>query len=308
VTPGSDTTTVTADFADLGTRTGPATVTLVNPETGAARTETLSSAASSGRTNTAFLFVDSEVIVRSPNGTTTIDRGSGEFQGEFYAVVGVDPNASGACSPGDLTIDPNGQSGSIRVRVSEDGFAVESEVGIPDPESSFTLPASSLYDGDIPALSNATLAIRTTTDQRKTRTIDPCAGSESTLSDPADAADRIDVSVKVEANCPSGERVPISPPFDGYSLGYRLAGSTDPYWIVSRDNITINTTDDAKETITSIVVSLSGVKSGGDYEAVGMYGDQSATLGDNGGGAITMPTEAGAQKNLTDERLTDLCR
>jgi hypothetical protein len=310
-TTTSDTTRVTADFAALDTRTGDPTVTLVNPATGVSRTVDLAPA-NTGRTETEFVFNGSEVIVRSPNGTGTIDRSSEAPQGEFFAVVGVDPTDT--CSPGGLTIDPNGQDGSIRLQIAGDGFVVERTASIPDPQSSFTLSTSTLYEGEIPNLSSVSVSVQTTDDQTTTSTIDPCTESSITLDPPAD--NRIDATVRVEANCPEGERVPISPPFDGYSLSYRLEGNSDPYWTVPKKAITINTTDDAKETVTSVEVSLFNVIPDGRYTAVGTYGDQSANLADAedidnpnvDDGAIIMPSQDGGQITITDEELQNECK
>lgn len=305
VTSGPDTTTVTADFADLSTRTGDPILTLLNPATGASRTVSLSPS-NTGRTETEFLFVDNNVIVRSPNGTATVDRGDEAPQGGFYAVLGVDP--SDTCSPGDLTINPNGQSGSVRIQIAGDGFAVGSTASIPSSGSSFTLSGSALYEGDIPDLGSVTLTIRSTDNQTVSPTIDPCAGPSVDLPDP-DNTNRIDATLRVEANCPTGERLPISPPFDGYSLAYRLLGTRGPFWTVSREDITINTTDDAKETVTSVEVALSGVVAGGDYNAIGTFGDQTANLLDETGReAITMPEQDGGQKTITDQELREECR
>jgi hypothetical protein len=260
------------------------------------------------------VFNGSEVIVRSPNGTGTIDRSSEAPQGEFFAVVGVDPTDT--CSPGGLTIDPNGQDGSIRLQIAGDGFVVERTASIPDPQSSFTLSTSTLYEGEIPNLSSVSVSVQTTDDQTTTSTIDPCTESSITLDPPAD--NRIDATVRVEANCPEGERVPISPPFDGYSLSYRLEGNSDPYWTVPKKAITINTTDDAKETVTSVEVSLFNVIPDGRYTAVGTYGDQSANLADaedidnpnvdDGAMAIIMPSQDGGQITITDEELQNECK
>jgi hypothetical protein len=265
--------------------------------------------ANTGRTETEFVFNGSEVIVRSPNGTGTIDRSSEAPQGEFFAVVGVDPTDT--CSPSKLTINPNGQDGSIRLQIAKDGFVVERTVDIPE---SGELSASSLYEGDIPDLSNVSIRVQTTDDQTTTSTIDPCTESSITLDPPA--TNRIDATVKVEANCPEGERVPISPPFDGYSLSYRLEGNSDPYWTVPKKAITINTTDDAKETVTSVEVSLFNVIPDGRYTAVGTYGDQSANLADAedidnpnvDDGAIIMPSQDGGQITITDEELQNECK
>lgn len=315
-TTASDTTRVTADFASLSNSTGDPTVTLVNPGTGMSRTVDLSPA-NTGRTETEFVFAGSEVIVRSPNGTGTIDRSSEAPKGEFFAVVGVDPTDT--CSPSGLTINPNGQDGSIRLQIAKDGFVVERTVGIPDPQSSFTLSASSLYEGEIPNLSNVSISVQTTDDQTTTSTIDPCGSPSITLDAPAN--NRIDATVRVEANCPAGERVPISPPFDGYSLSYRQEDSNDPYWTVPKKAITINTTDDAKETVTSVEVDLFNVlpgDEGGRYEAFGTYGDQSANLADAEDidnpnidadeGLIIMPSQDGGQITITDEELRNECR
>lgn len=304
-----DTATATIDFPTLST-SGTPTITLVDAETGATRTVSLTSSSGSSKRGgaasqsgeTKFLFVQNSIVVRSPSGTTTIDRG--EFGGKLFAVAGAEPSST--CSPGALTINPNGQSGSMRVQISGDGFAVSRTVGIPDSESSFTLSSSSLFEGEIPDLGNVTLSVRTVDDQTSTTTIDPCSESSITLEAPA--TNRIDATVKAEANCPAGERLPISPPFDGYSLAYRLKGSTSPYWTVPRSAISFNTTDDAKETVTSVVVSVSGVRPGADYNAVGTFGSRTATLADAGRDAITMPSQDGGQVTITDEELREECQ
>lgn len=307
-TDGSDTTTVTTELPTLDTRNGPPSLTLVDAETGDTRTVGLSSSSGASKAatsrspgQTTLRFVDNQVIIQSPFGTATVD--AGEFSGPFLGAVGTQSTDSNTCTPADLNVDTNGQQGSMRVQISGNGLAVAKTVSIPSGQSSFTLSASALFEGDIPALNEATLEVLTPDDQRKTTTIDPCAESVP-VTLPAPATNRIDATVRLEANCPEGERLPVSPPFDGYSVAYRRVGSSGPYWTIPKENITINTTDDAKETVTSAVVSITGVLPDTDYEVVGTFGGRSSIQ------TVTTPTAAEAESviTVTEEELTAECR
>jgi hypothetical protein len=106
----------------------------------------------------------------------------------------------------------------------------------------------------------------------------------------------------VEADCPDGERLPISPPFDGYSVAYRPSGSSGAYQTVPKEDITINTTDDTLETVTGAVVPVSGVLPSTDYEFVGTFGGESSNQ------EVTMPSQDGGETTVTDQELRNECR
>lgn len=303
---GPDTTVVTADLPVLSAGNGTPTVTLVNPNTGASQTVALSTttasrakrAAAGARAPTTFRFVGNQVIVNSPSGTTTIDASN--LGGAFFAAVGVDP--SQGCTPqGTLSINPNGQSGTVAVRVAGEGVAVDAEVRIPDPQSTFQLSASTLFDGEIPDIGSATLTVRTPDEQEVSTNLGLCSGSGS-VTLPTPTNNRIGATVRVVPNCPAGERLPVSPPFDGYSVAYRPANSNGAYRTVPKEDITINTTNDDLETVTSAVVPVSGVLPNTEYEFVGTFGDESSTQ------SVTMPGQDGGEVTVTDQELSDQCR
>lgn len=306
-TESGDTTAVNADLPSLSSNSGTPTVTFVNPATGDSRTVDLTGSSSSRlrRANaiqqdrTTFRFVGNEVIVNSPSGTTQVDLS--EFEGKFFAAVGIDP--SNSCSPqGTLTVEnPNGQTGSIAVRVSGDGFAVDQSVGIPSSQSSFQVSASSLFEGEIPDLGPVTLTVRTPDEQEVSTSIDLCSGS-GTVTLPAPSGNRIDATLRVVPDCPSGERIPVSPPFDGYSVSYRPVGSSGAYETVPKEDITINTTDDDFETFKSAIVPVSGVLPGTDYDVVGTFGSETSSQ------VVTMPSQGGGEVTVTDQELRDQCR
>jgi hypothetical protein len=305
-TAGQDTSTISADLPGLGSSSGTPTVTFINPESGKTRSVDLSLSSTSrlgGATKhqqdeTIFQIIGSDVIINSPSGRAQVDLS--ELGGEFFAAVGVDPSQS--CTPqGTLTVNPNGQTGSVALRVSGDGFAVDTEVSIPSAQSSFEISASSLFEGEIPDVGPVDLTLRTSDEQEVTGSIDLCSGSTS-ITLPAQTTSRIDATLKVVPDCPEGQRLPVSPPFDGYSAAYRQEGSTDPYETVPKEDITINTTDDTFETVTSAIVPVSGVLPNTDYDVIGTFGSESSSQ------LVTMPGQDGGQVIVTDQELRDQCQ
>ena len=300
-----DTTAVAADLPALSSNSGTPTVTFVNPSTGASRTVELASSSTAGRASrqaqdkTTFRFVGKEVIVDSPSGTTRIDLS--EFEGKFFAAVGVDPSQS--CSPqGTLTVDnPNGQKESIAIRISGEGFAVDTEVGIPRSESSFQVSAASLFENEIPDVGPVTVTIRTPDEQEVSTSMDLCSGSGA-VTLPTPSNDRIDATIRILPDCSGDERIPVSPPFDGYNVSYRPVGSSGAYNTVPKEDITINTTDDDLETFVSALVPVSGVLPGADYDVVGTFGSETSSQ------VVTMPSQSGGEITVTDQELRDQCR
>lgn len=306
-TGSGDTTSVSADLPELNSSSGIPTVTFVDPATGNTQTVDLTGSSSSSgfsRTSakqdrTTFRFVGSEVIINSPSGTTRADLS--QFEGKFFAAVGVDP--SNSCNPqGTLTVNnPDDQKGAASIRVSGDGFAVDTEVGIPQGQSSFQISAASLFESQIPDVGPLTLTVRTPDEQEVSTTLDLCSGSAS-VTLPAPSGNRINATLRVQPDCPQGERIPVSPPFDGYSAAYRPDGSSGAYQTVPKEDITINTTDDEFETVVSAVVPVSGVLPSTDYEVVGTFGEESSSQ------VVTMPGQGGGEVSVTDQELRDECQ
>lgn len=306
---GGDTTTVTADLPVLNSSTGTPSITFVNPSTGESRTVELASSTSSqqrsagkrAQEETIIQFIDGDAFVIPTVGEPIdIPNLSADLSGEIFLGVGLEPSQN--CEPqGSLDIAPNGQSGSLAVSVSGEGFSTGTEVSIPSSGSPLTLSAASLFSGTIPDAGLATVTLQTSDGQEKSTQIDLCAGSAS-VDLPAPTSDRISASVRVVPDCPQGERLPVSPPFDGYSVSYRQSGSTGQYQTVPKENIAINTTDDDLETVTSAVVPVSGVFPNTEYEFVGTFGEESSSQ------VVTMPGQDGAEVVVTDEELREECQ
>lgn len=306
---GGDTITVTADLPTLNSNNGTPSITVVNPRTGESRTVELASSTSSQQSSagkraqeeTTLQFIDGDVVAHAKGylADAAVELFSGD-DGPLLVAVGVEPLQS--CVPqGSLNIVPNGQSGSLAVSVSGEGFATDTEVSIPSSQSSFTLSAASLFSGAIPDAGPATVTLQTSDEQKVSTQIDLCAESAS-VDLPAPTSDRISASVRVVPDCPQGERLPVSPPFDGYSVAYRQSGSSGRYQTVPKENITINTTDDDLETVTSAVVPVSGVFPNTDYEFVGTFGEESSSQ------VVTMPGQDGEEVMVTDQDLRDQCQ
>jgi hypothetical protein len=306
---GGDTTTVTADLPTINSDNGTPSITFVNPSTGESRTVELASSTSSQKRSagkraqeaTIIQFIEGDAFVIPTVGEPIdVPNLAEDLSGEIFLGVGVEPSQN--CEPqGELDIAPNGQSGSLAVSVSGEGFATSTEVSIPGSESSFTLSAASLFSGTIPDAGPATVTLQTSDGQEVSTEIDLCAGSAS-VDLPAPTSDRISASVRVVPDCPQGERLPVSPPFDGYSVSYRQSGNSGRYQTVPKENITINTTDDDLETVTSAVVPVSGVLPNTDYEFVGTFGEESSSQ------VVTMPGQDGAEVVVTDQELRGECQ
>lgn len=304
---GGDTTTVTARLPTLDGQVGTPTVTLVDPESGTARTVALSGGSTpqargpqpKQKGTVTFRLVDKEVLVMAADGATaTLDRAS--FSEGFFAAVGLDPQET--CTPqGTLVLDPNGQDGPVGLRASGSGFAVDASVDIPDPQSSFSISVSSLLGGEIPDVGPVSLTLRTPDDQKTSTTVDLCSGTETVML-PAPAPDRIDATVRVVPNCPPGERLPISPPFDGYSVAYRLGGSTGPYRTVPNENIAFDTSEDNLQTVTAALVPVSNVVPAANYDFVATFGEVSSRQ------EVTMPAQDGGEATVTDPELQEECQ
>lgn len=302
---GSDTTTITADLSSIEARNGTPTVTLVNPETGTSQTYTLSESstpgASSKQQGTATLqFVDSEVTVRSARGTATVDPG--EVGGVFFAVLGVDPSGTNTCAPeGSLQIAPNGHEGTVGLHISERGFSLDTNVSIPDPNSTFTVSATSLFEGDIPRLGDVTLTVTAPDGQESATTVNLCSGTyDVTLSEPA--SERIDATIRVRPDCPKGQNIPLSPPLDGYTVSYRPSGSSGDFKTIPKENVDLNLTDEEPKTLESAEVSMPNVLPDTEYEFNGTYGGQSSSR------MVTTPAEDGGEVTVTDQRLREECK
>lgn len=304
---GQDTTMVTTDLPTLSADNGVPTITLVNPETGDARTVDLS-APSVARTvqakqkqqQTTFLFAGSEVVVKSPEGTTVIDRSG--FSGEFFAAVGVEPTGENSCTPeGIIETHPNGQRGTVALRLSGNGVSIDTQVPIPTSNSPFPVSASNLFDRDIPELGDLELTLRTPGEQEVTTTVNPCSGTYF-VKLPVPAPNRIDATIRALPDCPAGQSIPLSPPLSGYSVSYRPVGSDRPYQTVPKEEITINLTDDKPRKLKDAVVSVSRVLPNTEYKFVGTFGEESASK------EITMPVQEGGELEVSDEGLQSLCQ
>jgi hypothetical protein len=171
---GGDTTTVTADLPTLNSSNGTPSITFVNPSTGESRTVELSSSSSSQERSTGKRAQE-ETIIQLIEGDAFVIPTSGEpnevpnlaedLNGEIFLGVGLEPSQN--CEPqGGLDIAPNGQSGSLTVSVSGEGFSTDTKVSIPSSESPFTLSAESLFNGTIPDAGPATVTLQRRTDRR----------------------------------------------------------------------------------------------------------------------------------------------
>ncbi len=304
---GQDTTMVTTDLPTLSADNGVPTITLVNPETGDARTVDLS-ASSVARTvrakqrqqQTTFLFAGSEVVVKSPEGTTVIDRSG--FSGEFFAAVGVEPTGENSCTPESIIeTHPNGQRGTVALRLSGNGVSIDTQVPIPTSNSPFPVSASNLFDQDIPVLGDLELTLRTPGEKEVTTTVNPCTGTYF-VKLPVPAQNRIDATIRALPDCPAGQSIPLSPPLSGYSVSYRPVGSDRPYQTVPKEEITINLTDDKPRKLKDAVASVSGVLPNTEYKFIGTFGEESSSK------EITMPVQEGGELEVSDEGLQSLCQ
>lgn len=304
---GQDTTTVTATLPTPSADNGAPTITLVNPETGDARTVNLGASgvsqtvrAKQNHQQTTFLFAGSEVVVKSPAGTTVIDRSG--FSGEFFAAVGVEPTGENSCTPESIIeTHPNGQKGTVALRLSGNGVSADTQVPIPNSNSAFPVAASTLFGQDIPALGDLDLTLRTPGEQKVATTINPCSGTYF-VKLPVPAQNRIDATIRASPDCPAGQSIPLSPPLSGYTIFYRPVGSDRPYRTVPNEEIRINPTDNKPGKLKDAVVSVSGVLPNTDYKFIGTFGDESASR------EITMPVQEGEDLEVSDERLQSLCR
>ncbi|MFB6231863.1 MAG: hypothetical protein ABEL04_11985 [Salinibacter sp.] len=310
---GSDTTTITADLPSVKGGDGTPTVTLVNPATGASQTYALdaSSSAQAGspkqQGTTTLQLVGGTVIVQSAEGTATVDPG--KVGGALFAVMGVDPSETNTCTPkSSIQIGPNGHEGSVGLRIAEGGFSLDANVSIPDPNSVFTVSASSLLGGDIPRLGDVTLTVTAPDGQEVTTRVNLCSGTNATkrsgtvVTLPKPSSERIDATIRVLPDCPKGKKIPLTPPLDGYTVSYRPSGSNKPFKTIPKDNITINVTKDKPKTLKNAVVSMPNVLPDTEYKFVGTYGGQSSSR------TVTMPAEDGGEITVTDERLRKECK
>lgn len=301
---GSDTTTITADLPSIEASNGTPTVTLVNPTTGTSQSYTLSKsspgASSKQQGTTDTQYVDSKVTVRSAEGTVTVDPG--EVGGGFFAVMGVDPSGTSTCAPeSSLQIDPNGHEGTVGLHISERGFSLDTNVSIPDPNSTFTVSTTSLFGGDIPRLGGMTLSVSAPNGQKATTTVNLCSGTNAvTLSEPA--SERIDATIRVLPDCPKGQNIPLTPPLDGYTVSYRLSGSSEPFKTISKENVDLNLTDEEPKTLESAEVSMPNVLPDTEHKFVGTYGGQSSSR------TVITPAEDGGEVTVTDQRLRKECK
>jgi len=310
---GSDTTTITADLPSIEVGDGTPTVTLVNSATGASKTYPLATSSgaqavsSTQQGTTTLQLTGGTVTVQFAEGTATVDPG--EVGGALFAVMGVDPSETNTCTPkSSIQIGPNGHEGSVGLHISEEGFSLDANVSIPDPNSVFTVSATSLFGGDIPRLGDVTLTVTAPDGQEATTAVNLCSGTNATkrsgtvVTLPKPASERIDTTIRVLPDCPKGENIPLTPPLDGYTVSYRPSGSSKPFKTIPKENITINVTEDKPKTLKNAVVSMPNILPNTEYKFVGTYGGQSSSR------TVTMPAEDGGELTVTDERLRKECQ
>jgi hypothetical protein len=295
-------TSITANLPALNAQDGTPVLVFVNPETGET-TRATANPSSTTQAGTAknhggwhLSISGDQVTITSPDGLV-FGPISVSVLNETISTFGVElPNT---CSPtGELVVNRNGQSGSVGISFASDGLSVEASFS--DASDAVVITPSDLFDGQIPDVGPVDVTVTAPDDQTQTVTVNWCSGSaETTL--PAPAADRIDATVRLVPDCPADQDIPVSGEVDGYSVNYRLDGSSDPYRSVSKDDISIFTSG-TPEKFNRAEVDLFNILPGQDYEFVGTLGSEGSSTQ-----TITMPTSDGGTVETTDEELNDLC-
>lgn len=297
---GSDETTLSADLPEVTTQNGSPVLVLVDPETGETMTiqpNGSSSAKSSSKNGPwSFSFSGNQVTATSPSGLT-FGPFSIEQLKNFLATVGVDlPNT---CSPaGELSIQRNGQKGSIGLSFSTDGFSGEATFS--DSSDPVVVSPGDLFSGTIPDVGSVSVTVEAPDGQTVETTINWCSDQKN-VQLPAPSAERIDATVVLLPGCPTGEKIPISGTVSGYTVNYRLDGSDDAFRSVAKEDIRVITGGTPK-IFQRAEADLFNVLPGEDYTFTGALGSEGSSTQ-----TLTMPTEDGGTVETTDEKLTDLC-
>ncbi|PSQ95504.1 MAG: hypothetical protein BRD55_10760 [Bacteroidetes bacterium SW_9_63_38] len=215
-----------------------------------------------------------------------------------------------ACAPNaTLKIEPNGQYGSVEIRLQRSGLQYQRSVPVDAEGNNTARSLSTLLDqSSVPRHEDYTLSVHTRDGQSRTVTgIDPCGGTQSvSLHAPTDQRRRTDVLVKVVPTCPAKQHVRLASA-PKVTVYYRELG-TDRWSTI--DGTRIRWVTDNPQSWTYIKraeVTLDGLKQGRRYEFTTTYGQ------DQYGAPLQIPRRADAtQKNgrtvvTYDRPLPNIC-
>lgn len=293
---------ITANLPTLNAQDGTPVIVFVNPETGET-TRATANEASVSQTGIAknhggwhLSITGDEVTITSP-GELTFGPIPVSVLSETISTFGVElPNT---CSPtGELVVNRNGQQGSIDISFASNGLSVEAAFS--DASDPVVITPSDLFGGTIPDIGPVDVTVTAPDDQTQTVSVNWCSGSaEATLPQPD--VNRIDATVELVPNCPADQDIPVSGDVDGYTVNYRVSGSSDPFRSASKDDIQVFTSG-TPEVFNRATVDLFNVIPGEDYEFVGTLGSEGSSTQ-----TITMPASNGSTVTTTDPELNDLC-
>lgn len=219
--------------------------------------------------------------------------------GNLY--IGLQGVASQTCTPrGTIEIDPNGQTGSATVMVSDNGLYYETSVSLPTSGTASVAVSSLVTDSSLPDIDTdwAVQAVAPNGEVTSAEA-DLCTHTTTTLTLPRPPANTIDATVEVHPNCPAGESIPFTGNLDGYVLNYRKAGSSADFQPVPGRNVTMYSTDTAFE---KGEVLMENVEPNTTYEFYGAFD------GDSGYRDITMPGTNGGTVPFTDQEISNHCQ
>lgn len=316
VSPSStDTTAVEAELPELEDQAS--TVTFANPASGSTRVASLSGGPAtseyassknvlggrprpmaSGRKAVTIQILGDTARVKGPSGRVATVSLAG-LGGRLLAAVAGSPDRT--CVPGGtIVLEKNrSRSGTARLQIEGEGFFESKEVSLPRGQGAAEVDMAALFDGPVPSGSEPTIRVRTPGGQERSKTTNICSG-RSTISLPK-ASSRTDASIRITAGCPAGERLPVTPPIDGYGVSYRQAGSGRAYSPVAREQIQVDTTGSSPVKITGATVEFSGVAPGEEYDVTGYFGSESASK------VLTMPPR-GTKDTVVARGLREQCR
>lgn len=299
-------TSITANLPALDAQNGTPVLVFVNPETGET-TRVSASPSSASRTSTGKSHTGSHLLIEGGMATARVGRSaeiafSSSLLTNALMTFGYRPPKSAMCQPtGELVINRNGRTGPIGIWHTSSGLSIDASFS--DPSDPVVITPSDLFDGWIPDMGPVTVYVSppgSRFQQEQTVTVNWCSGSaETTL--PASSFDWVDATVRLVPNCPADQDIPVSGDVDGYTVNYRVAGSSNPYHSVPKEDITISTSG-TPEKFNRADVNLSTVRPGEDYEFVGTLGSEGSSTQ-----TITMPMSNNGTVETSDEELNDLC-
>jgi len=294
----AEATTVTATLPALPDGAAPV-VTFFDPSTGASETLQLSGAeglqrgAAKQGVLLSFQLQGNQIVIGGER--FDLPELFSNASGGYLSLAGLPARV---CTPqGMLTMNRNGQRGAFDVTLRNGG--VTGRVTVSDPAASVSLSAADFFDGPIPDVDPLDVTITAPDDQVVTTTASLCSGT-SAVTLPATAGTRIDARIVVEPDCPAGEIIPITGEIDGYAVNYRLAGSSDAFRTVAKDDITV-VTGGTPERFQTADARLFNVRPGEDYTFIGTFDTGSSQR------TLTMPASDGGVITTTDDELNDLC-